>query len=504
MIDVPALGGALVLLSSSWTPWLVVPVGLLIGLVFGAIPGLSVPIAMAVFLPVTLHLDFLSAIMLLTSIFTGGGFGGAIPAILMNVPGTSAAVATTFDGYPMARQGRHSYALGLALAASCIGTAVGYILLLLVVGSVADAVLALGPLEMFAVAAWGLTLIAILNEGAVAKGLLAGLLGVMLGMIGMSARGDMRGTFDILALVDGIPKVPALIGLFAASEMFRLIRSDYIVADESKRRPEFRQILAGILGVFALPWVLLRGSLIGIGIGAVPGVGAAVANLVSYAETKRRAADPSRFGKGEPAGIVASESANSSSEGGSIATLLALGIPGGSATAVMLGAFAMHNVTGGPRFIAENMDLVYAIILGNLVQVLVLAALGIGFLFAAASLVSVPLRFLVPAVLLLALLGCFSITGDMMGPVTMVGFAALGFWLREHGFPVAAVVIGLLLGPAAEAELLRSIQLSGGDPAFIFTRPIAMVLLCLLIASLFYPLLRRRTQLRAREAEAAE
>jgi putative tricarboxylic transport membrane protein len=422
----------------------------------------------------------------------------------MNVPGTSAAVATTFDGYPMARQGRHSQALGLALAASCIGTAAGYVLLLLVVGSVADAVLKLGPLEMFAIAAWGLTLIAVLNEASVAKGLLAGLLGVMLGMIGMSARGDMRGTFDMLALVDGIPKVPALIGLFAASEMFRLIRSEYIVVDESKRRPEFRQILAGIRESFTYPWILLRGSLIGIGIGAIPGVGAAVANLVSYAETKRRAADPQSFGQGDPRGVVASESANSSSEGGSIATLLALGIPGGSATAVMLGAFAMHNVTGGPRFIAENMDLVYAIILGNLVQVVVLAVLGTGFLFAAAGLVRVPLRFLVPGVLLLALLGCFSITGDMMGPMTMVGFAALGFWLREHDIPVAAVVIGLLLGPVAEAELLRTMQLSGGDPAFVFTRPIAVVILLLLAASLLYPLLRRRARVRAPAIDAAE
>jgi putative tricarboxylic transport membrane protein len=497
MIDFDALSGAASLLTSVWLAWLVVPVGILIGLVFGAIPGLSVPIAMAVFLPVTVHLDFLSAILFLTSIFTGGGFGGAIPAILMNVPGTSAAVATTFDGHPMAKAGRHSEALGLALAASCFGTALGYVILLLVVGWVADAVLMLGPLEMFAIAAWGLTLIAVLNDGSFSKGLLAGLLGVMIGMIGMSARGDMRGTFDMLALVDGIPTVPALIGLFAASEMFRLMRQEFIIADESLRRPDFKAILGGVRDAFRHPGILIRGSLIGVGIGAVPGVGAAVANLLSYAEAKRRAPDAASFGTGDPRGVVASESANSSSEGGSIATLLALGIPGGSATAVMLGAFAMHNVTGGPRFISENLDIVYAIILGNLVQVFVLACLGLGFLFVAASLVRVPLRFLVPGVLLLALLGCFSITGDMIGPMTMVAFAGLGYWLREHGFPVAAVVIGLLLGPSAEAELLRSMQISGGDPSFLLQRPIALVVLLLLVASLVYPLFRRRADVRS-------
>ncbi len=494
MIDFPAMSGALSLLGGSWAPWMVVPPGLLIGLIFGAIPGLSVPIAMAVFLPITVHLDFLAAIMFLTSIFTGGGFGAAVPAVLMNVPGSSSAVATTFDGYPMARQGRHSEALGIALAASCAGTAIGYVVLLLVVGWVADVVLMLGPLEMFAISAWGLTLIAVLHNGSFAKALLAGLLGVMIGMIGMSARGDMRGTFDMLALVDGIPKVPALIGLFAASEMFRLMRNEYIVDDSALRRPDFGRLLAGVRDAFRYPVVLIRGAFIGIGIGAIPGVGAAVANLLSYAEAKRRGPNPESFGTGDPRGVVASESANSSSEGGSIATLLALGIPGGSATAVMLGAFAMHNVTGGPRFISENLDLVYAIIFGNLAQVVMLAGIGLGFLFFASSLVRVPLRFLVPGVLLLALLGCFSITGDMMGPMTMVAFAALGYWLREHGFPVAAVVIGLLLGPTAEAELLRSMQVSGGDPAFLLERPVALAVLLLLVASLFYPLLRRRAK----------
>lgn len=499
MIDNTAMAGAFSLLGGAWAPWLVVPPGLLIGLIFGAIPGLSVPIAMAVFLPLTVHMDFLPAILFLTSIFTGGGFGAAIPAILMNVPGSSSAVATTFDGHPMARQGRHSEALGIALAASCAGTAIGYTILLLVVGWVADVVLMLGPLEMFAIAAWGLTLIAVLHSGSFAKGLLAGLLGVMIGMMGMSARGDMRGTFDSLALVDGLPVVPALIGLFAASEMFRLMRSEYIVADSALRRPNFARLLGGVRDAFRYPVVLVRGALIGIGVGAIPGVGAAVANLLSYAEAKRRSANPAAFGKGEPSGVVASESANSSSEGGSIATLLALGIPGGSATAVMLGAFAMHNVTGGPRFISENLDLVYAIILGNLAQVFLLAVIGLGFLFFASSLVRVPLRFLVPGVLLLALLGCFSITGDMIGPMTMVGFAALGYWLREHDFPVAAVVIGLLLGPTAENELLRSMQISGGDPAFLLERPVALVVLLLLLASLFYPLLRRK---KAKPAEA--
>ena len=492
MIDFTAFASATDLLFGAWQPWLAVPPGLVIGLVFGAVPGLSVPVAMAVFLPLTAYMDFLSAMLFLTAIFTGGSFGGAIPAILMNVPGTASAVATSFDGYPMARQGRHSAALGLALAASTVGTGIGYIILFCFVSPIAEAVLMLGPVEMFVIAAWGLTLIAALGQGSFAKGLLAGLLGVLIGTIGMSARGDVRGTGGSMMLLDGVAAIPALIGLFAASELFRLIRSNYIVEDEGSRRLDFRAIVRGMGAAFRYPGVLLRGSLIGVIIGAIPGVGSSVANLVSYSETQRRAKDSSQFGKGDPRGVVASESANSSSEGGSMATLLALGIPGGGATAVMLGAFAMHNITGGPRFIGENKDLIYAIILGNFAQVFLLLVLGLGFVFIATGIVRVPVRYLVPSVIVLAIYGSFSLVGNMVGPVTVLVFAIIGWMMRRHSYPVAATVIGILLGRMAEGELLRSYQISGGDIGFILSRPIAMVLFLLLIVSLLYPVLQAR------------
>ncbi|OWU83126.1 membrane protein [Oceanicola sp. 22II-s10i] len=491
MIDMTAFASALEMLSASWQPWLVVPPGLLIGLIFGAVPGLSVPVAMAIFLPITAYMDFLPAILFLTAIFTAGSFGGAIPAILVNVPGTAAAVATAFDGYPMAQAGRHSQALGLALAASTVGTAIGYIVLLLFVSPIAESVLKLGPVEMFIIAMWGLTLIAALGAGSFAKGALAGTLGVLLGLIGFSALGDMRGTMGQMALLDGISTTPALIGLFAASELFRLIRSDYIVEDETSRQISFRRIMEGFVMVLQYPVVWLRGGLLGVIIGAIPGVGSAVANLVSYSETKRRADDPESFGKGDPRGVAASESANSSSEGGSMATLLALGIPGGGATAVMLSAFAMHDVTGGPRFISDNMDIIYGIILGNFAQVFMLIVVGLGFVFVASSVVRVPVRYLAPSVLTLAVFGAYSLVGNISGPVTVLVFAILGWFLRRHGYPVAAVVIGLLLGSMAEGELLRSYQISGGDLSYIFSRPVAMVLALLLLASLMLPLIRK-------------
>lgn len=484
MIDAEAFAGALTLLSTTPSAWLVVVPGLIIGFVFGAIPGLSISIAMAVFLPATLYMDFLTAILFLTAIFTGGGFGGAVPAILLNIPGTSSAVATAFDGFPMSVQGRHGEALGAGLAASVVGTLVGYLLLLLTVGFVAEWVLKLGPTELLVVAIWGLTLIAVLNTASVAKGVAAGVVGLLLSTVGFSDAGQMRGTFGSMYLLDGIPPIAALIGLFAASELFGLVGRDYIVLDRERRVIRLGAIVAGMRDALSRPLALLRGGAIGAGIGMVPGVGASVANLASYAVAKRRADDPDRFGKGASEGVVASESANSSSEGGSMITLLALGLPGGAGTAVLLGAFAIHNVTGGPRFIAENTDVVYALILGNMAQAFLLLLVGIALVLAAGSIVKAPLRLLLPVVMVLSIVGAYAITGNMVGPITVVATGVLGWTMRRYGYPVAATVVGLLVGDMAEGELVRSWQISGGDPAFVLGRPITLVLIALLVASL--------------------
>lgn len=502
MIDLTAFSGALGLLASDPMAWLVVVPGLFIGLVFGSIPGLSISIAMAVFLPATLYMDFLPAILFLTAIFTGGGFGGAVPAILMNIPGTSSAVATAFDGYPMSRAGEHGEALGTGLVASAIGTLFGYLILLFIVSPVAGLVLMLGPTEMLAVAIWGLLLIAVLNDSSVAKGIAAGILGILVSTIGYSDTGLMRGTFGSMYLIDGIPAIPALIGLFAASELLNMAgRGDYLVADRELRKMRLRPILKGA-GDTLRGWPkVLRGSAIGTVIGIIPGVGASVANLASYASAKRLSRDPESFGKGNPEGVIASEAANSSSEGGGMVTLLALGLPGGAGTAILLGAFAMHNVTGGPRFISESTDIVYALILGNIAQAILLIVVGLLFVFLASSIVKVRLSYLIPFVLAISMMGAFAITGSMVGPLTVAGAGALGWVMRRYGYPVTATVVGLLIGPMAEGELTRSWQISGGDPAFLLGRPITLAMLILLILTVAVVLMGRR---RARPVPATE
>jgi putative tricarboxylic transport membrane protein len=492
MIDTAALSDALALLATSFRPWAYVLPGLLIGLFFGAVPGLSISIAMALFLPFTFYLDFLSAMLFLTAIFTGGNFAGAIPSILINVPGAPTAVATTFDGYPMTRAGRYSEALGLALGASTLGTAAGYVVLFVLIDPLAWVVLRLGPTEMLLVALWGLTLIAVLRGRHYGRGLIAGLAGLMLGTVGMSSRGDMRGTFDSFYLLDGIPVVPAILGLFAASELLNLSRSDFIVAEARNRTIRLRPILAGIRGAVAHPAILLRGSVIGVLVGALPGVGSSVANLISYAETKRRAPDGDRFGTGDPRGVIAAESANSSSEGGAMATLMALGIPGGGATAIMLSAFALHGITGGPKFINDQKDVVYAVVLANLVQAVLLLVVGLGFVFLATTIVRVRVRFLIPGVLAVCTAGAYALTGNMIGPVTLLGFGLLGWVLRRYDYPVAGVAVGMLLGSIADAQLLRSWQIIGGDLSYLLTRPMTLILLGLIVASLCWPLVKTR------------
>lgn len=497
MIDLAASSAAIELLVSSPDAWLWVIPGLAIGLVFGAMPGISITMAMAIFLPATLYMDFLPAIIFLTSMYTGAGFGGSVPAILMNIPGTTSAVATTFDGYPMARAGRHNEAMGVALSASVFGMLLSYSVLFLIIAPLADIVLGLGPLEMLVIALWGILLLGSLAGKYMTRGILAGVFGLLLGTVGMNTAGYMRGTMGVPWLLDGIPIVPAMMGLLAASQLFNLVNSRFLIDDEAKRRISARKIFYGLKLAFRYPIVILRGSAIGVFIGAIPGVGSSISNLLSYAYTKRSDTHSESFGEGNPKGVVAAESANSSSEGGAMATMLALGIPGGGATAILLAAFAMHNIVGGPSFIANNQEIVYAILFSNFAQGILLMVVGIGFVFVACYVVRVPLRFLVPTVLVVACFGAYAVDGTMAGPVTLFVFSVMGWLMSRYGYPVAAAVVGLLLGGMIETQLLRSHQVSGGDLGYLFDRPAAMAIIVVILASMVFTAWSKRRKQRA-------
>jgi len=507
MIDLTALSGAYALLTSSLDAWIWLIPGLMIGLFFGAMPGISITMAMAIFLPMTLYMEFLPAIIFLTAIYTAAGFGGSVPAVLMNIPGTSSAVATTFDGYPMARAGRHNEALGVALAASVFGTLVSYILLMFLIAPVSRLVLKLGPLELFAVAVWGMLLLGSLAGKSMARGMLAGVFGVLLGTVGFSSAGYIRGTMGVPWLFDGVPVIPAMMGLLAASQLLGLINTNYLIEDEKSRRISLAKIIGGMRLTFTYPTIVLRGSIIGVLVGAIPGVGSSISNLLSYSETKRTAPDGDTFGTGNPKGVIAAESANSSSEGGAMATMLALGIPGGGATAILLAAFAMNNIVGGPSFIANQMHIVYAIIFANFAQALLLLIVGLGFVYIAGYVVRVPLRFLIPSVLVVATFGSFAIEGTAAGPITLVVFSVLGWAMVRYQYPVAATVVGLLLGRMLESELVRTFQIGRQSIEGIFnyalTRPGALAIFALMFMSLILSALAKRRRNRAKSLLAS-
>jgi putative tricarboxylic transport membrane protein len=484
MLDLTALMGAFHIIGSSSQSWMWIVPGLIVGLVFSAIPGVTISMAMAIVLPLSIYMDFFPAIVFLTSVYTGGVFGGSVPAILMNIPGSPSSYATTFDGYQMTLKGQHNEALGYALFSSTFCCMLGYLVLLFMIQPMAFIVIRIGPLEMFAVALWGLVLLGSLGSEYVTRGILAAIFGILLGTVGMNTAGYIRGTMGIPYLLNGISPIPAMIGLLAAGQLLTLATKDYIVDGGTSRSVSFRGILKGCFGTFKYPTVLLRGTFIGIVMGIVPGVGSAISNLISYAITKKFSKDRETFGTGNPKGVIGAEAAVASGEGGSMATMLALGIPGHGAVAVLLAAFMMHNVVAGPSLIREHKDMVYAIILNNMLQAFVLLGVGLAFIYVASNVVRVRTRFIVPVVLVLATMGTFSIDGTIGGPITLFVFAIVGVGMVRYNYPVSAAVVGLLLGRTLETNAVLSYQISGGSLSYFVHRPAALAIFGVMLLSL--------------------
>jgi len=299
--------------------------------------------------------------------------------------------------------------------------------------------------------------------------------------------GYYRGTLGFETLQDGISPIPALMGLLACGGLYDIMNQKFIVEDKADRVVSFSRIIDGMKQALRFPAVLARGSVIGVAIGALPGIGASISNLIAYSETKRNDKNPDSFGKGNPKGVVAADSANSSAEGGSLGTLLALGIPGGGGTAVLLSAFTLHGVVVGPRFVADHKDMVYALIFANIVQGLLLILVGLLLLRVILVMIKVPVQYLVPGVFVLAIYGAYITTADISGPLTLVFCSILGWVMTKYDYPVAATVVGLLLGGMAEDSLIQVSQLTAGFKwQFISDRPIAMVLFAMIVMALLY------------------
>ncbi len=482
----PALGDVLT------NPWGLVLIlfGVIVGFIFGATPGLTATMGVALFIPLTFPLPADLAIATMMALYCGSMAGGAIPAILLNIPGTPSAVVTTLDGYPMARNGQAAKAYGWALIASIVGGLVSWVVLVTLAPALAQLALKLGPAEYAATAFLAMTIIASIVPGQLLKGALAVVIGLGLSVVGLDQiTGEDRWTFGTLELMRGIEMMPALIGLLVVPEllasMFQRHGTARLPYDLGNFLPSVREWSAQAVNNF-------RSALIGVAIGIVPALGGSVGSLIAYDQAKRMDKDKALYGKGAPGGIVASEAANNGVTGGALIPLLTLGIPGDTVTAMLLGGLTIHGLQPGPRLFETSGPIVWNILAAVLVANLLIIAVGMfGFRFFVRVL-DVPRHLLIPALFVLAAVGTYALSNQVFDVVIMLVLGAVGFLMMLASIPVYPAVIGVILGPLLESELRRALVISGGDWSTFVTRPGAATILAVALLALSLPNLLAR------------
>lgn len=462
--------------------------GTLIGMVFGILPGLGGGQVLALLLPVTFALDPEYAIIMLIGAAGAVPTAGSVAGILLNTPGSAQNVATTFDGYPLARQGKAGYAIGAAATSSLLGALVGASVLIMILPLGRQIVLSFSYPEYFMITVMGLCLIALLGEGTMWKGVMSAGLGLMLAFVGADPiEGLVRYDLGTDYLYDGIKLVPVMIGLFAISEALSLLLDKKSVAGE---RIEFGMsgVWRGSLAVFRNFGTFLRGSILGTLIGIIPGVGGAVANLIAYGQAKATAKDKSSFGKGDIRGVIAPESANNAKDGGAFVPTLIFGIPGSLDMAILIGALMVFGITPGPRLMLDSPDIIMVLI-GTLVFGNVLAGIiMLGWAPHLARVTALRSTTVAPVILVLGLLGSYATYGNFGDMIVALVFGLVGYFFQAYGFSRVALIIALVLGGLIEKNFYQSMLVFGIEGAL--TRPITLGLLLATIAMLVYPVLR--------------
>lgn len=467
--------------------WLVL--GVLIGIIVGALPGVGASLGMAILLPLTLYIESRSALILLVTIYSGAMYGGSISAILINAPGTGGAAATTFDGYPMTRAGKATTALATSATSSALGGSVALVTLILISPILIELVLLFGSPEYFLVAFVGLAMITIVAKASLLRGLLAGAYGMLLATIGVADTAYVpRFTFGNLTLYDGLSFIAVLIGLFAISEMIKLAGEEGGIA---KKTVEFGgSIVDGIKITFSNWITMLKSAYIGMGVGAIPGSGSSVANFVAYAEAMRASKNPEGFGKGDPKGVVAPEASNNGSIGGSLIPTLAFGIPGSGATAVLLGGLLMHGLKPGPTMFQEDLGFTLIMLAAILFSNVIILSVGLGAITRMSYITKIDTNLIIPLVVVLAFLGGFSLRNNWLDVATILIFGILGFYMVKHNYSIIAMVLGVILGPIAEVNLFRSLQISNFSLMIFVTRPLSLLLVAMLVFVLLTPFIK--------------
>lgn len=471
--------------------------GTFAGLLIGTLPGLTATMAVAILTPLTFWLPPNRGLAMLVGVWNSAIFSGGISAILINTPGTPASIASTFDGYNLTKKGMAGLALGINVIFSAIGGVIGVIALLLIGFPLAKFALSFGPPEYFTLAIFGLSTMVAVSGKSILKGILAGFLGFSVSLIGLDpVFGSARFTFGRMELLSGISFIPVMIGLFGIGEVLfqiftakRAITQNTNVTDVPK---QLGRVIPTFQEIKNLMPVTLLSSLIGIIIGAIPGTGADIAGLVAWDQSRKIAKKPEEYGKGSLEGLAASTTANNACLGGALTTMMALGIPGDAVTAVLIGAFIMYGVQPGPVMFRDRLDFVYMVIILMILANIAFLAVGFPASKALTKFLSLPQDVIWATVIILSLIGSYAITNSPFDLMVAALSGILGFILRLLEVPLGPIVLALILGPMAEANMRRSLILSSGNPLIFFTRPICLVLIILSVLSLFGSTLKRK------------
>ncbi|WP_343504184.1 tripartite tricarboxylate transporter permease [Alloyangia pacifica] len=476
------------------TNFVAVVIGVIAGIVVGAMPGLSATMAISVLVPFTFGLEPLVALGLMAGIYNGAMYGGAIPAVLLRIPGTPAAVATTFDGYPMAQKGEGGFALQVAVVSSAFGGIASAFALMLLAPPLSKVTLLFGPSEVFWVAIFGLASIIFLLGGNPVKGLISACFGVFVSVIGSDPiYGNDRFTFGQLEMLDGINIVILLVGLYALPPVIDLLETPLKTDGVNSSKLGTESIWRALPRMKSYWKTWLRGSFIGIWIGILPGAGGSMAAFMSYNEARRTSKTPETWGEGEPEGVAAAEVANNADTASALIPALTLGIPGTAVAAVMLGGLLVHGLQPGPMLFRDNPDIVFGFMWQFLFGAILLVLLG-GSLAtnSFARLLNLPRPLLGSVIIVLMLIGVYSIHGRMFDVYLMLGFGAVGWVMDRLKFPLPPVVLGLILGGFAEENLRLALRIGRGDPMVLFQNTTSLILVALTVAVVVGPTLKKR------------
>ena len=482
--------------------WIMIPT-IFLGLIVGGIPGFSAANTIIILMPLTLAMSLEAGLVFMVTLYCAARMGAGIPAILVNIPGTAGAAATPLDGYPMAKQGKGQQALAISFVASSIGGLLTTIIALATMPILARVGFYMHSVEMIVVMLFGISLIASIAAQDMLKGLIAGFLGLMIGSIGTDVvYATPRGTMGFLELYDGVPLIPALVGLFAVSEAFIIIEKKVIVREDAEPKdPNWHDTFEGVFIALKRWWHIVWTSLIGLVIGVIPGAGASIASFVAYQQSRTFSSTPEKYGTGHPEGLIAPESANNGVTSGTLVPLLVLGIPGGATAAIMLVVMQFHGVSFGPSLFESQPKIGYGMFMAMAVAYLLMIFTTLPLSRYMSHVTTIPTIYLAPLIISFTLVGGFVPREYMFDMYLALAFGVLGYIARRTGYHVAAILIGVILGPLLETYFLRALKKADGDIMTLFSSSLGNVLWVALALSLLLPIFfdwrRKRKELMA-------